>query len=1000
MQSPSKVIKRELMRSVQFLSVSFISAATNLLYIVALTHLSTLPFWFVSLSSTEFSMVVNFVLNDRITFRNLKSNHVWFVRLARFQIAALGGNLLTAAISTTLHDGLSLSPVYAQGIAIVLTFFVNFLVHRFWTFKKRPAPGNTIGTLSSLAVTGAGNESQSMVPALIDGVSIIVPVRNESATIGPLLMRLHQAMISGDLVYEVLVVDDCSLDETAKIAATTIDEHRLPGKVLMKFGKVGKSFSLMQGFAKAQYSILAMIDGDLELPPEALPDMVRQLSCYDIVVGRRLGYSKSNFLRGQFSRIFNRLVLRLFLGIHCEAQTGIKVFWKHVYESMDLFPGPWGFDLELVAQAMSCGFRIGEHDVLFQKRRLGPSKVNPVMVAVELLSIAVRTKLYMVQDGKASATLKTATITRDHPGGRVLNVNSMVPAVLDWLVPLALLYLFLRQMMGQSFFSSQRFFGTPGDANQCMWFIGWVWHAIAMGHSPLESDAFNYPYPINIMDYTSVPLLGFLFGWLYNLTGIVLIYNVIVVVNYALILLFGKLMLRTLGVGRVFSSVGGLLFCLIPYLTAQELAHLNLAFISPLFIVSYVIARVIRSTRPPGWIFGILIGLALTLAFYTDLETFVTMALCLGVLFGFALLCSFRSTYQFSLKVLNVRFLLGLGTTLLLVIPGALNFVQGQGPEPLNVAFLSLTYSNDLLSPVVPTSVYLVHTSATTALTSRFSGNLNEWDGYLSVPFILCFIVCAVRGWHKPVTRTLTYSTLCMFILALGPALHVGGVDTRIFLPGVLTVPVPFIQDALPARLSLYVGCLAIVVVVRGVDDAMKRDPVQLRRLKLRLWHTITFAALGLTVVLWLPLLPTYTAAMPMAATILRSDQVVPRYISHEPTLVLYGERDGFNVVMGILAASNDYNLVTSNVYGYTMLATPSYKLNQRFIADTDGKQTALALQQYLPELRVGKVMFVSTDDKPISSDKVLEISKLLGVPDYNRGGLVVIWTVPQRFGT
>jgi hypothetical protein len=74
--------------------------------------------------------------------------------------------------------------------------------------------------------------------------------------------------------------------------------------------------------------------------------------------------------------------------------------------------------------------------------------------------------------------------------------------------------------------------------------------------------------------------------------------------------------------------------------------------------------------------------------------------------------------------------------------------------------------------------------------------------------------------------------------------------------------------------------------------------------------------------------------------------------------------------------------------------------LNLQFIADTDGKQTALALQRYLPELRVGKVMFISTDDKPISSDKALEISKLLGAPDYNRGGLVVIWTVPKRLGT
>jgi hypothetical protein len=187
---------------------------------------------------------------------------------------------------------------------------------------------------------------------------------------------------------------------------------------------------------------------------------------------------------------------------------------------------------------------------------------------------------------------------------------------------------------------------------------------------------------------------------------------------------------------------------------------------------------------------------------------------------------------------------------------------------------------------------------------------------------------------------------------------------------------------------------------VWGVDDACAREPVQLRPFKLHLWHIVTIAALGLVALLWMPLLPTYTTAMPMAANILRSDQVVPRYISREPTLVLYGTFNGFNVVMGILAASDNYDLVTSNVYGYSMLVTPAYMLNQRFIADMDGNQTNLALQKYLPQLRVGKVMFISTDDKPISAEKALEISKLLGAPDYNRDGLVVIWTVPGRFST
>jgi hypothetical protein len=375
------------------------------------------------------------------------------------------------------------------------------------------------------------------------------------------------------------------------------------------------------------------------------------------------------------------------------------------------------------------------------------------------------------------------------------------------------------------------------------------------------------------------------------------------------------------------------------------------------------------------------------------------MGLCLALLFGFSLICAFKSTYRFSLSLLNVSFLLGIGAPLLLIIPGLLNFVQGQGPQPLNMVYSSFVYSNDLLSPIAPSSVYFVHTSATTALTSRFGGNIIEWDGYLSIPFIISFVVYAARGWHKTETRILTYVSVCMSAFSLGPILHIGGAQTNIPLPWALILPVPFIHDVLPARLSLYVGYLAIILVMWEVDAAVKQMPVRLRPLRLRPWQLATLAALGLVVLLWLPLLPTYSTPLPMAATILRRDQVIPRFISNEPTLVLYGQTNGFNVVMGILAASNNFELKASNVYGYSMLATPSYKLNQNFIADTNGKQANLPLRQYLPQLGVSKVMFLSTDDKPISSTQVASISEVLGAPEYDKDGLVVVWTVPENVG-
>ncbi len=379
--------------------------------------------------------------------------------------------------------------------------------------------------------------------------------------------------------------------------------------------------------------------------------------------------------------------------------------------------------------------------------------------------------------------------------------------------------------------------------------------------------------------------------------------------------------------------------------------------------------------------------------------------LCVSLLYVFALIACFKPTYQFTIRMLNPRFLLGSGAPLLLIVPGLLNYVQGQGPLALGLATGSAIFSSDLLSFVVPSQLYLIHTAATTALASRFSGNASEWNGYLSVPFIILFVVYAAHGWKKPITRILTYTAASMAVFSLGPYLHIAGVGFKHFyLPWAVMLHLPFISDALPARLGLYTSSLALILVMQGADESARQMPWHPQRLplKLNIGVTANLATLALVGLFWLPLLPSYSSPMPAATSILRSDQVVTRYIGHEPTLVLYDQDFGFSVVMGMLAASNDYGLVTSNIYGSSpvLARSTSYLLNGTFMQDTNGKDTDVALLRDLPRLGVGKVMFVSTDNESISSQHLTEISGLLGTPLFNSRGLVVVWAVPPYIHT
>ncbi|MGO8947268.1 MAG: hypothetical protein ACLQUY_06325 [Ktedonobacterales bacterium] len=584
-------------------------------------------------------------------------------------------------------------------------------------------------------------------------------------------------------------------------------------------------------------------------------------------------------------------------------------------------------------------------------------------------------------------------------GASMLISKGVVSQVVEWIAPLAFLFLLLHQMMGPAFFSSERYLGLPGDTNQYMWYIGWIWHALETQKSPFISHAFGYPSFIDIMNYTSVSALGLVFGWLYTFTSVVFVYNLIVVVNYTLIFVFGKLTFSTLGISRVFSGIGGLLFCLMPYLTAQGAGHLHLTFIAPIFLVGYLVARLIHSVQRPGWMLGAGTGLALTLAFYTSLETFSTMVIFVIILYGYALLTSVKSTLDFTARLLNVSFLAGSIASLLLVIPGVVNFAQGQAQQPFDLAFLSVDYSNDLLGAIVPSQLYLIHNQATMAIVAHFTGNLVESDGYLSIPFIALFTIYAIRNWREPKTRILTYASVSLAILSLGPVLHIDGTLEPVPLPWSLMLRIPLVRDLLPTRLTLYVAYLAIILVVWGADESVRQMPRQLRSVKLNISLVATIGALALVALLWLPLLPTYSSLMPSAVSILRRDQVVSQYIAHEPTLVLYDHNEaGFSVVMGVLAASNNYGLVTSNIYGPvpTMASSPSFKVNEAFLSDTNDKQTDEALRRYLPVMGVGRVMFISVDNQPISAQQLAEVSQALGTPIYDSQRLVVVWRVPR----
>jgi dolichol-phosphate mannosyltransferase len=227
----------------------------------------------------------------------------------------------------------------------------------------------------------------------VDAVSIVVPTLNEAENIAVLISRIARAMQGADISYEVVIVDDRSRDDTIAIAEKLASTY--PIRVMIKQGKPGKAYSLMQGFKASKYDIIAMIDADLQYPPEEIVSMYRLLrdKHADVIVTRRLDNRDTSVLRRLCTKVYNLLFVRLLFGIDFDTQSGLKLFRKSVLSNFTMAPSPWSFDLEFLVRSLENSFRIISHEIIFVKRVAGDTKVKLLSTTLELAQASIRLRL-------------------------------------------------------------------------------------------------------------------------------------------------------------------------------------------------------------------------------------------------------------------------------------------------------------------------------------------------------------------------------------------------------------------------------------------------------------------------------------------------------------------------------------------------------------------------------------------------------------------------------
>jgi len=216
----------------------------------------------------------------------------------------------------------------------------------------------------------SGPSSASLgIPGDVRSLSVVVPVRDEVDSIGPLLLELDAALGGLGLELEWIFVDDASGDGSLeRLAEWTAKDDRL--RVLSLPNHGGQSAALDAGFRAARGEVVAILDADGQNDPADIPVLLEGLHDADVVGGMRID-RRDDGMRRFSSRLANA-IRRAVLGDRVsDIGCSLRVVRARYLRRIKLYRGLHRF-LPILLELE--GARIAELPVRHRSRRFGRSK--------------------------------------------------------------------------------------------------------------------------------------------------------------------------------------------------------------------------------------------------------------------------------------------------------------------------------------------------------------------------------------------------------------------------------------------------------------------------------------------------------------------------------------------------------------------------------------------------------------------------------------------------
>jgi len=236
----------------------------------------------------------------------------------------------------------------------------------------------------------------------INKISIIVPAYNEASTISKILDKLIHLSLINDIKKEIIVVNDCSKDNTEVLIQNIIAANPSSEIVYLKHDKnSGKGAAIHTGIKNATGEYLIIQDADLEYDPNEFNKLLKPVidGHADVVYGSRFMGGSAHRILFFWHTIGNKFLTflsNLFTNLNLtDMETCYKLFNTEMVKSLKLKEKRFGFEPEVTSKISKIqNIRIYEVGISYYGRTYAEGKKINWKDGVKAIYCIIRYNLF------------------------------------------------------------------------------------------------------------------------------------------------------------------------------------------------------------------------------------------------------------------------------------------------------------------------------------------------------------------------------------------------------------------------------------------------------------------------------------------------------------------------------------------------------------------------------------------------------------------------------